>query len=345
MSYAFKIYIGKFISDKLRKIEIYLSSVLLAGLFSNIFLRFDLDAVISYLSFFGGLYGIYKVSEKFSVNSSDVLVAFIFIVSPIKILIEKFTLFEASPSFSLIPFQGESWRVVIESVHFTGILGAISFFASLVGLRREGSYKYLIYLLISGYLVVFSGSRSSLAAILVVVVIFSSKYFQKLITNSYLFSLGFIIFSMSSLYISSFVLSGVAYSGGFIADLLKLSSGDITAGRFLTWSYHLDLFFDNYILGVPASLVQEPSYFDPKLAASNESYYTRILARYGIFSILFYSTFVFLGLYSSFQNNWISFSFLAMMCVITSGQGMFGSTYNLFPLLSWWFFFSLLKRY
>ncbi len=343
--YGLKCYIGYFLYDNLSSSEIYLSLILLLGLYTNFLLRFDIDAVISYISFFGGLYGIYKVSNIYSIKPDDILISFIFVVIPIKISLEKLTSFEANPAFSLIPFRGDNWRVVIQSIHFTGVLGAITFFASLVRLKEGGSRRYLISAIFSVYLVVFSGSRSSLAAIIVVLVIFSFDTAKSLISQSYTFSFFSVILSMWSLYIISILISGVSYSGGFIADLLKLSSEDVTAGRLLTWSYHWDLFVNNYSIGVPASLVQEPSYFDPKLAASNESYYTRILARYGVWSIVFYATFVYLGLVSSFKKNWISFAFLIMMCIITSGQGIFGGTYNLFPLLSWWFFFSLLKSH
>lgn len=322
-------------------LSILFGVLIVLSFIKNVMLTRDIPGLMEYIMFFGGLYGYRQLARHYPITPLDVAGGFLVLVFPILSILELFPFYASRHEFGLIPFLGDNWRVVIEAIHFTGQGGALAFFAGAVLLRRGRRRVGLLIMGVAAYLVLFSGSRTSLAAILVAAAVLFLPWVRRMVLRSrFVAGLGLLLCA-SILYLIPFlVVQGVSL-GGFADRLLRLQSDDVSAGRALTWAYHLNLFFENLWTGAPESAVAE--FGSDELEGSYESFFTRILARQGVWSLLFLSAFMGLALEAVKRTRVDAYALSLMFVLLAAGQGTFGTTYGLFALVGFWLYFSLLE--
>jgi len=304
----------------------------------------DPEKFIDFVVFFGGIAGYFLIAERYTLNATDIIV---FVGSGLgaSVLLVFTGASGGGHEFDILPFVGESWRVIVKSPHFTGRAGFFLLFATLLLSKQRGwSLRYLLLFTIAIYLIVFSGSRSSIAAALATLGLWYLRPVRHLAMKSRLVSLSIPVVAGLIMYLAPIAIFQSLTAEGFLGTLLKISPGqeDVTAGRLLTWVYHLDLFANNFWTGAPVSAVAESGENVPlELAGSNESFFTKILATQGVWGFLFYGAFLYLALKSFKEKNYESYILLVSFVVITSAAGTFGSMYNFYSVIGYWVYFSL----
>lgn len=133
---------------------------------------------------------------------------------------------------------------------------------------------------------------------------------------------------------------------GFLGTLLKISPGqeDVTAGRLLTWLYHLELFFENLWTGAPSSMVTEAGEnLSRELVGSNESFYTKVLAKHGVLGVLFHTIFLVFSWYALKKEAYAAYVLSVVFAIVTAASGVFGSTYYIYSIIGYWSYFSIVN--
>ncbi|WP_263785010.1 hypothetical protein [Salinibacter grassmerensis] len=304
----------------------------------------EISKFIDFVAFFGGVAGYFLIAERYPLKKKDVFV-FTATVLISGVILEVTGAPGTRGEFGLIPFSGESWKVLIKSPHFTGWGGLFFLFVSLLLSQERGwGLRYFQLFLIGWYLIIFSGSRSSIAAALAAVALWFSGTARRMIMRSPYLGVLITFLAGLSMYLAPIVIFESLRTEGFLGRLLKISPGqeDVTAGRFLTWLYHLELFFENFWTGAETSMVTEAGdTVGRELTASNESFFTKVLAKHGVFGILFHFLFLFISWYSIDKKSYEAYILSVVFAIITAASGVFGSTYYVYSVLGYWLFFSL----
>ncbi|MCS3861651.1 hypothetical protein GGP86_001429 [Salinibacter ruber] len=318
-----------------------------AALTGNAIASADPEKFVDFVAFFGGVAGYFLIAERYPLRVRDIL-TFVGIALGAGILIHVVGAPGVQGEFDLIPFVGENWRVIIRSPHFTGRSGLFLLFASLLFSREKGwRLWYVVLLGLSLYLIVFSGSRSSVAAALAILGLWYLKPVQQLVMRSWVVGALIPILAGLTMYLAPVLVFQSLTAEGFLGTLLQISpqQEDVTSGRLLTWLYHLDLFMNNFWTGAPVSAVVETGENIPlELRGSNESFFTKVLATQGVFGFLFYSLFLYLSVFSLKKKVYTSYILSVVFVVVTSSAGIYGSTYSLYSILGYWLYFSLISR-
>jgi hypothetical protein len=305
----------------------------------------DPEKFIDFVVFFGGIAGYFLIAERYPLNAKDIVV-FVGIGLGASVLLVITGASGGEHEFDLLPFVGESWRVVVRGPHFTGRAGFFLLFATLLLSKQRGwSLRYVLLFTTAVYLIVFSGSRSSIAAALATLGLWYLRPVRHFAMKSRLVSLSIPVVAGLTMYLAPIVIFQSLTAEGFLGTLLKISPGqeDVTAGRLLTWVYHLDLFANNFWTGAPVSAVAESGENIPlELAGSNESFFTKILATQGVWGFLFYGGFLYLAWKSFRKRVYEAYILSVSFVVITSASGTFGSMYNFYSIIGYWGYFSLI---
>jgi hypothetical protein len=249
--------------------------------------------------------------------------------------------------FDLLPFRGESWRVVIRAVHFTGRAGFFLLFASLLKFRQARKPWHYLLLAAGLYLIIFSGSRNSIAAAIAVLGMWALPPAQRFLLRHPAVALMSVVVAGASMYLLPVLVFQALSAEGFIGRVLQITpeNTDVTSGRLLTWLYHLDLFFQNPWTGGSTEMVSEAGEtVSERLKASHESFFTKVLAANGVFGILYYGLFLFMGWLTVRKNSAYAYMLIVAFVVITAADGAYGVPYKFHSIIGYALFFSLLRN-
>lgn len=336
--------VSRFLRGRMPVKATFTTVVLGAAAIINAWASGEIRKLIDFVAFFGGIAGFFLIAERHPLRSKDILL-FVGIVLTTGILSTILVGTVTRGEFGLIPFAGEDWRVLISSPHSTGKGGVFLLVASLLLSReREWRLGYLLLFLSAWYLILFSGSRSSIAGALAAVALWFSGTARQMIMRRPYVGVFITVMAGLSMYLAPILIFEGVRAEGFLGRLLKISPGqeDVTTGRLLTWLYHLELFFENFWIGAQTSMVSEAgSDVGRKLAASNESFFTKVMAKHGVFGLLFNLTFPFISWYSIIRNCYEAYVLSVIFVVITAASGAFGGAYGPYSTLGYWLFFSL----
>lgn len=178
--------------------------------------------------------------------------------------------------------------------HFTGDLGLVSTLSSYFLYKSRKNKIFIFTGVFSCYLLLFSGSRTAIVcgiAIILLILVNQAKIRSNL---SIIILLVFIIQFYLIDYAIGYVTPLIS-TDSMIGSLFKLENASnqygITSNRNFLWSYHLDLFLTDPILGSHSDLIRfrvGDILKDGTIAtAGSESYYTAMLAQYGILGLTF----------------------------------------------------------
>lgn len=306
----------------------------------------DPRKLIDCVVFFGGIAGFWAIASHYPMDVSDV-VAYVGIALGASVLLVFADTSWQSHEFGLIPFTGENWRVNIRGPHFTGRSGFFLLLASLLLSKKNGWRLVYLFLFIGAvYIVIFSGSRSSMAAAIATLGLWYFRPIRELVMKNRIVALMIPVLAGAAMHLAPILIFQALSVEGFMGTLLKISPGqeDVTAGRLVTWLYHLDLFANNFWTGVPVSAVAETGENIPiELKGSNESFFTRVLAVQGVWGFAFYFTFMYLSWLSVINKSYSSYILSVVFIIITSVDGVFGTMYNVYSIIGYWLYFSLLS--
>lgn len=234
----------------------------------------------------------------------------------------------------LIPSAVNNFRVNIGTPnftkHFSGDMGLLNAIAGFFIYTYTKKKKYLVVSFFSIYVLFFSGARAALITFLCCIILFLINR-RKVNTK--------LSFSMMILFVALFYLSNTIVEylvllvpvDSFLGELLKLQLYDthygITSSRDFLWAYHLKLFSSDVLLGVDSSFVRfsiGDRLADGTIAsAGSESYYTAMLAQYGLLGLVF----PILHLYFFKRALTTQNMFSIIWCAIFILENVFNSTF------------------
>ncbi|WP_167317781.1 O-antigen ligase family protein [Desulfohalobium retbaense] len=317
-------------------------------------IRNDIDAILESFMFFGGIMGYWTLTKVVNFNIPIFLKLSLYVLLPISI-ISALIFTQQVQGLSLFAFTGDQWRVYIVSIANTKrlanflLLSGLFYFLSYRNKVTYNTYLSLFSISLGLYLSIFSGSRTNfiIVIILPIILLTIKTFFARLKRYRYvLLLLPFIIIAFiysTTLYIEY---NNVKLPG-FAGELTKTTSdhGEVGAGRIWLWYYHLDLFKDNYLTGVSADKVdfkKGDMINGTRARAGGESYWTISLARYGVFSFLFYISLLYFGYlgikYKSIESTVLYF----VGIILNTTMADIGQTYGLNSILFFLLWFSSL---
>ena len=179
--------------------------------------------------------------------------------------------------------------------HGTAIVGTVLFVGAIYNiLKSKGRIfrKDVFFLLISFYFILFSGSRSSLMALLATIILYIINHnkYRKNVTIVYICIMFLGVFFLE--YLQDYI---YLINNEVVLDLIgakNFKTHGVTSGRAWLWNYHWDSFVNSpYLLG-GGRMVTDFRVGDyipslrVKAEAGSESPYTGMLACYGIIAII-----------------------------------------------------------
>jgi hypothetical protein len=237
-------------------------------------------------------------------------------------------------NLAFIPKAENEWRINIgppgSTIHFiatfAGMATVISFYRVLV-LRQSANY---LVLFIYGYLLFFSGARSvgvgvACAVLIIVIGRFSLRFLPQI---CYVF----VAFGLVVVYGADLLATFLPHTGELGSELLKSGGADITSGRLWLWGYHLSLFKANLFGAGSESLrgliVGELAADGEVVSAAGESFYTYLLAVYGIFAIPIFALHLRVLHKLAKAGELLKSAVMAMAIVSTAASSIFGGAYG-----------------
>ena len=326
---------------------IVLLVVLLSCLFQRNFYQINnyrcfivISVITTFLTFYHGLavakdffifcFGILSIayfSNNFSFSSKLIYKYFLFVIIPLGF----FNLLRYNNVF-YFPFHTGHINIIggETTKHGTAIIGTLLFVASGYNLFKQKESKSridIIFFIVGIYLVYFSGSRSSLLALIATIILYLINYnkYKRHITIIYFSVLVVLVFFME--YIQNYV---YIIKNDWFLDIINAENFKrygVTSGRAWLWDYHWDSFIDSpYFLGSGRSVTDFrvgdniPS-LRMRALAGCESPYTRILACYGLvgvfqLGILFYLT------YKAMKKKNLLATCIIFICIYNTVMGV-----------------------
>ena len=255
----------------------------------------------------------------------------------------------------LIPVADDGWRVNFgppgSNVHFTAIVSGLGFILTLHAVLAFGiNVKRLLMLILMTYFCVFAGSRAVYIAIFSATVVMAYSYLftgkQRVRRSGFLAISCFMLFvGLLIVYSAQLIapLLGSSLSDGAISNLTKSDLSDSSAGRIGLWILHLSIFTDN-IFGGGGAVLQSLSIGDTlssgdSLRAKDESYFTYLLAVYGIWSFLIFYLYASVFLHLSRSRDVLKVVLFIFAIISTAASSLFSGAYGMgiwliVPLLS-----------
>jgi hypothetical protein len=196
---------------------------------------------------------------------------------------------------SYIPTPNGNWRVHVgpwgTTYHYTSDLAQIMFVMGAAYYLGTKKVKYLIMWGAGGYLLLFAGSRGAYIAIMTMMVMYIVNRRKRRTLVSWILLLSAVSIVYGSEVIGQYL---PRFSNSHVlASLTRLNSHNehgVSAGRSWLWQYHLDIFMRNPVQGAGTERVsfRVGDTVNGKIApAGSESFYTQILASYGVFGLCF----------------------------------------------------------
>jgi O-antigen ligase len=245
---------------------------------------------------------------------------------------------------SLFPLPGNKWRVHVgpvgSTLHFTAELGWTLF---ILGLSDNWRNKWVrrVVIGLGLYFAVFSGSRTALIVLGVVVAIYFTH--RAKLPRKWIF--GVVALAVFSVYFAQDVWEN--YLSGAVANQ-KVEVGeawtrsgnaqlesDVTSGRSWLWEFHWTLFTDNPILGAGMETVEfslGDTVDGEQALAASESYYSQMLAAFGLFGIAFIGIHLILFVLSIGTGDLRTMLLGAAMLISTAGNSSYGRFYAPFQI-------------
>jgi hypothetical protein len=259
-----------------------------------------------------GILSLFYYGTKYHFSGNIIYKYFIYVIIPLSLL--NFILYK---NVYYTPFSTGCVNIIGNDAtkHGTAVIGTVLFVGALYNIlksNRNSIKKDVIFLILSFYLVGFSGSRSYLLALIATIFLYyiNKKRYKKKITIVYFFTMFSLVFFME--YLQNYV---YLIKNDFILDLINAENfkqHGVTTGRAWLWKYHWDSFANSpYLLGggreVTDFFVNE---YIPSLRmnakAGSESPFTGMLACYGIFGFFFLSILVFMSYFAIKKENLIA---------------------------------------
>jgi hypothetical protein len=309
-------------------------------LLNSIILRKDMSRILEVGAFYLPLIGFYFLSKKNPISEKILIQFLVFIIIPITII---FSLMEVHSFRYMISYMGDGRLLIFfGAIHLTGII-LLFLFTSMLSLyiyKNKIVYFYiLIFILL---LILTSGSRT---AFLIALFLFIMGYGIKkryIVNNAYLFLLPLIL--LFSIYIIDFLREYLILIG--LGEQLKLNNVNVTAGRAWLWLYHMDLFFENLFIGTDDSLLDiskgDYTYTGEISQAGTESYYTKLLARDGIWGFIHIGFYLYLLYLAIKSKNNFAYFLIVIIIISNATVSQFSNMYELSSFLGYWMLFSLL---
>ena len=312
---------------------------------ANDLLRGDYEGLLEQLKFFLGFMFIYSFSKKFPLHEYNLkfITIFFFFSSVIYAWL--------SPRHDLIfvPEQVNNYRAYIAAAHYSGKMYIFILLAMLYIAYMRFDYKHhfriseKFIILALFILTVMAGARSTIHIFIVIMFLFLFYRNKKIGLGAIIFP----VFFLATIYLLPVMLESIV-AQGYWATVLKITEvNDVSAGRGWLQLFHLSLFENNWLFGVPAEVVDfkigEIVNGQPAVAAS-ESMYTKNLAREGLFGIIKILIFLFFIIYSVFKNNLPAFLVSASILILNASISILSNSYSIFGILYMWLYFSTINQ-
>lgn len=206
--------------------------------------------------------------------------------------------------------------------------------------------KDIFLLLISLYLVILSGSRSCLLALLATIILFiiNRNKYKKIVTGIYFLSMILLVFFME--YLKDYI---YLIENEFVLNLIgaeKFKQYGVTSGRAWLWDYHWDSFINSpYFLGGGRSVTDFRvgdyiPFLRMKAHAGSESPYTGILASNGLIGLFQLSLLVYLSYIAIKKENLLA-TCIIFICIYNATMGVdFTNVLQANPILLFLLYFS-----
>lgn len=237
--------------------------------------------------------------------------------------------------------------------HSTGILGTILFigsFYNFLHLKKGKSMIDIISLIISVYLVTFSGSRSCLLALFATILLYliNKNKYRKSITFIYFIMTIFAVFYME--YLQNYI---YLINNDFVLDLIgadKFKNYGVTSGRAWLWNYHWDSFVNSsYYLGGGRTVTDFRvgdyiPFLRMRANAGGESPYTGMIACNGIIGFLQIGLLIYLS-YNAINKKNLAATCIIFICIYNATMGVdLTNVLKANPILFYLLYFSSFKN-
>jgi hypothetical protein len=339
-----KAYFNSFVRDP---INLLCLASLIFGILWNLIYRADIPAILQTGVFWGSILSYKLFTEKFFISRYTFFWVLLLLIIPYILTSNDPELLKA-----LIPHAENQWRAFLISVHFSSVLGSLILVFGIYGISKIENLIINFSMVSAGlYLVIFAKSRTSLLATIIslLLVMFFTNKKQVALFLVTLLSVVSIYFFVPLIQDHPNLISGFANTS-FVKSFIRLDATDevygISSGRQWLWSYHIELFQKNILTGASRQLtafkIGDKIGKERALAAS-ESFFTYVLARYGIWGISYYVFFLLL-LWKSIKSNNKEF-YLLMVYSISScvGISLLGNTYGAHNIVIYLYIFTLLN--
>lgn len=309
-------------------------------------LLMDLQGALYVGSYVGTALALVLIGNRYARLSTAILILFLFVgILPITLISSIRGPIQQddpdSPSVevdpNLVPDAQSEWRINIgpygSTFHYTSDLGVVLFAIALVGLHNRGRAYYPL-LGLSLYFLVFSGARAGLVTAAAVALLFfvNRRARRPFWTYSILLATVVMVYSANSLVEQ---LPKRDRTTGGLLPLERTPTGDATSNRSWLWDYHLRLFSENPIegAGLDAIRFRHHAIIEGRMApAGSESYYTGLLASFGITGVSIILMHLYLFARTVRHPDLLKLLFGAILIVETVVNSMFATMYTAVPL-------------
>ena len=261
-----------------------------------------------------------------------------------------------STPVGVIPLPENGWRVNFgppgSNSHFTAVISGLGFILCLHSIIFHG--KNLRKLLVASlmlYFILFSGSRAVYIGVVAasLVIVFPSLCSKNIPIpkyGSYLFSTYLVLLmGLLSVYSTGFLATFFQehISGELASSLTKSHLSDLSAGRIGLWALHISTFIDMPFGGggsVLRTIELGDSLSDGEvLSASSESFFTYLIAVYGVWGLLAFGFYLFILKELGHSKDYLKSGLLVFALITTAASSLFGGAYGMgiwliVPLLS-----------
>jgi hypothetical protein len=232
---------------------------------------------------------------------------------------------------TVLPLPENGWHLHIgpwgETYHYSASVGLVLGAVCLVRYLRTRRTFYVWLLSFSVYLVVFSGTRTSYLGLAIMAVLFLLNRTRRRVVSSWLTIIAFL-----------FILYGADVARSFIPrvdseavnSLLRQNMSDVTSGRQWLWSYHFNKLREYPLTGIGLSNTRfriGTVIEGERTRASNESFYTQILAAFGYFGFCLTAIHIYLITMILRNGNLLRIMLAGLIVVGTAGASWFGVIY------------------
>jgi hypothetical protein len=306
-------------------------------------IRFDIERIKEVSVFYLPIIGIYFLSKKYPIDAKSFFIIIFLFIFPIYIF--NSILLEGSRMAIFEMYENGRILFYFDSAHSFGTLEVLIFTFLLNQYFHTKRTTILLGSFLLLILIFYSGSRTSLAiALTLYVALFFFHIKNQNLRKIFLYLLPIVILfflysvDLIKIYFTQF---------NVFQDQLKLNGLNVASGRAWLWLYHMNLFTDNLWTGVSSAYVdfKVGSVVENKeiARAGSESFFTKLLARDGLWGIIHYLFFYYLVALSVRAKNFLSYSMAIIIIFGMAFLGRFVAIYDILTIVVYWSYFSYLR--